>query len=200
MLDNGINVQHKDKAGFNALHDLCRNYPEDNLIDVARFLIEREIDVNAKTSKGSNVLHLLCRYYHRDNLIYIIRLITEKSSIDTNEKDPDEWTAFLILCRYYHHSNLIDLIQLLIEKGANVNCKTPEGWIAFHVLQKYFPVKEQSDDIIKFLNAKSTEENKGTEVPPNSSDNEPITDEQKAEKTEDDDKMLYLNAFIYNRK
>jgi len=101
----------------NALHFLCRFYEHDNLIDLARPLIENGIEIDAQDSNGWNALHFLCCYYHHDNLIELVRFFIDKG-IDVNAQTNSGKNPLHILYesanRYYQ---LNDLTKLLIEKG-----------------------------------------------------------------------------------
>lgn len=57
LIDSGANVNSKDKYGSTPLHELCKNYRENNLIYVAR-LIENGADVNPDGYESP--LFLLC--------------------------------------------------------------------------------------------------------------------------------------------
>jgi ankyrin repeat protein len=74
LIQNGIDVNWKNKAGWNALLFLCKNYVNDNLIEIVRLLIEHGININHTTKEG-NALHLLCKYYPNENLCDILHLL-----------------------------------------------------------------------------------------------------------------------------
>ena len=59
LLRCGIEINCKDKNGWNALHYLCQYYSEDNLIDIMKLLIASGIDVRCKNNLGCTALHLL---------------------------------------------------------------------------------------------------------------------------------------------
>jgi hypothetical protein len=99
----------KGRTGRNALLILCKYYNKDNLIDIVRLLIGKNIDVNCKTNEGSNALNLVCRNYDKENLIDIVRLLIEKN-IDVNCKDIFGQNALHYVCQYYKNENLIDIV------------------------------------------------------------------------------------------
>ena len=107
---------------------LCQRYSQENLIDIVRALIERDIDVNSKNDDGFNALLVLCLNYPHDNLIDIVRALIEKDA-DVNWT-ADGWNALLFLCRYYPHRNLADVVQILVDKGIDVNYSDGDGWNA----------------------------------------------------------------------
>jgi ankyrin repeat protein len=154
-----LSVEEEIHDGYNSipLIALCRFYNKENLIDIVRLLIGKNIDVNCRTNKGDNALTLLCQYYKNDNSLGIIRLLIEKN-IDVNCKDNGGWNALLTVCRYYDKENLIEIVQLLIEKNIDVNCKTNEGKNALLLLcQNYH--KDNLIDIVRLLIEKNIDVN-----------------------------------------
>jgi hypothetical protein len=85
---------------------LCKNYQNENLIDIIRLLIEKGIDVNCENRDGDNALHFLCANYKNENLIDIIRLLIEKG-IDVNYKD------IVVLRQNYRKENCSQIVDLL---------------------------------------------------------------------------------------
>ena len=61
--------------GWNALHLLCWNYSNENLIDIIRLLIENGIDVNCKDKGGRNALNYLSPHYPHENRNQIKELL-----------------------------------------------------------------------------------------------------------------------------
>jgi hypothetical protein len=128
---------------------LCRFYNKENLIDIVRLLIDKNIDVNSKTNDGWNALHLLSRNYDKENLIDIVRLLIDKN-IDVNSKTNDGWNAMNFLSRYYDKENLIDIVRLLIDKNIDVNGKTKNEWNALH-FACYYSSKSRLVDLVRLL-------------------------------------------------
>ena len=89
---------------------LCRFYDKENLIDIVRLLIDKNIEVNCKTKDGWNALHLVCEYYNKENLIDVVRLLIDKY-INVHCKTNDGLNSLNIVCRYYDKENLIDIVQ-----------------------------------------------------------------------------------------
>ncbi len=108
----------------------CENYQQENLLDIARMLIEssehpREY-LNSKNALEETALHKLCAQYSHENLFSIVKLFVENGA-DVNVASLLNRTPLLQLCKYYQRDNLIDIVQLLIQKGANVNAKDSDG-------------------------------------------------------------------------
>ena len=99
LLSFPIDVNKKEKRGYNALHLLCWFYQQEDLIDIVVLLIAKGIDVTLiENNEGCNALHLLCENYRMNNLIEIIRLFINKQ-IDINRENKDGWNALHILCQ-----------------------------------------------------------------------------------------------------
>ncbi|KAI9550242.1 hypothetical protein GHT06_001529 [Daphnia sinensis] len=65
MIRLGIDLNAKDKNGFNALHLLCQYNSSEHLVDAIKVLIELGIDKNAKNKDGFNALHFVSIQFKR---------------------------------------------------------------------------------------------------------------------------------------
>ena len=73
LLQHGVDVNHKDKDGWNALYFLCYYHRDkDNLIEIINLLIKNGIDVKWKPNDENNILHYYCKNYKGDNFIDIV--------------------------------------------------------------------------------------------------------------------------------
>jgi ankyrin repeat protein len=86
LIEQGVDVNKKNKDGNNALHLLCRNNSSEGLIDAIKLLIQPGINVNEKNKNGRNVLHLLCRNNSSERMIDAIKLLIQLRS-DVNGID-----------------------------------------------------------------------------------------------------------------
>jgi ankyrin repeat protein len=102
---------------------VCRNYDKENLIDIVRLLIEKNIDVNCKQNDGWNALLTVCRNYDKDNLIDIVRFLIEKN-INVNCKTNNGWNALHHVCYHAPKTNLIDLVSILVRQKIDKKAKT----------------------------------------------------------------------------
>lgn len=127
-------------VGANALHSLFRHYKHDNMIDLARSLIEaRFIDIDAQDSIGRNALHFLFQYYHHDNLIELVYFLVEKGITNVNAQTVKTgWSPLHVLFRYYKHGDLFDITNLLIEREVDLNLRNMNGWSPLHHLCRYY--------------------------------------------------------------
>lgn len=55
----GVNVNHVNRDGRNALHYLCMNYRKDDMKDIVHLFIKQKIDIECVDNEGKTALHLL---------------------------------------------------------------------------------------------------------------------------------------------
>jgi ankyrin repeat protein len=85
----GIDVNAKDKEGWNALHRLCRYHSSSNLIGAIQIILtQSKIDVKAKGNDGSNALLYLVPYNPSSQLSGTMEFLIE-SGMDGFAKDND---------------------------------------------------------------------------------------------------------------
>ncbi|XP_057377158.1 putative ankyrin repeat protein RF_0381 [Daphnia carinata] len=149
LMQLGIDINARNKKGWNALHLLCHNYSGPTLIDAIKLLIELGIDKDAKDNDGCNALHLLCFNNSSPSLIDAIKLLIELG-IDKNAKKKDGCNVLHLLCCNNSSPLLIDAIKLLIQLGIDKNAQKNNGWNALHLLC-FHNSSPHLIDAIKFL-------------------------------------------------
>ncbi len=106
---NGININHKNEYGDNALTILCRWYRTENLIDVIRLLIKNGIDINCKNIYGANALTELCpNSNNNENLIDVIKLLI-KSGINLTDQN---CYYFQTVYKGKHRDEILQLLRV----------------------------------------------------------------------------------------
>jgi len=58
LIEQGIDINATDPDGWNALHNVCARYDNENLPAVIMLLRECNIDLEAKTNEGYTALYL----------------------------------------------------------------------------------------------------------------------------------------------
>ncbi|XP_046462834.1 sensor for unfolded proteins in the ER ire1-like [Daphnia pulex] len=149
LIQQGVDVNKKNKDGDNALHLLCCNNSSERLIDAIKILIQHGIDVNEKNNYGDNALHISCLHNSSKRLIDAIKLLIQLG-INVNEKDEDGRNALHLMCWNNSSERLIDAIKLLIQLGININEKDEDGDNALHYLCRNNS-NERLIDAIKLL-------------------------------------------------
>ena len=92
MLEQGADPNSRDKYGYTALIDACR----DGRTDTARLLLEHEADPNVRNNYGETALMYACWYGYID----VINLLIEHD-VDINIKNNKGQTALDILKERY---------------------------------------------------------------------------------------------------
>ncbi|KZS11442.1 Uncharacterized protein APZ42_024210 [Daphnia magna] len=149
LIKRGIDVNTIDRNGCNALHILCENNSNENLMSVTKLLIKHEIDINAKNACGNNTLHVLCEFYSSENLLDAIELLI-KHGINVSDKNEFDQNALHILCSCNSNENLCDAIKLLVKNGINANDTDSTGNRALHLICEHNS-SENLLDIAKLL-------------------------------------------------
>jgi len=144
LIEKGVDVNHTDREGMNALLVICSSYSQSTqsneqaqhqqtiTIQLTQLLIEKGIDVHHQDAYGANALIHLCR--HRRNAI--INAIPSSSDDETT---------------------IVQVIELLIEKGIDIHHRDNDGKTAADYLnaagveQSTFDVNHNLPDISQFL-------------------------------------------------
>ena len=144
LIEKGVDVNHTDREGMNALLVICSSYSQSTqsneqaqhqqtiTIQLTKLLIEKGIDVHHQDAYGANALIHLCR--RRRNAI--INAIPSSSDDETT---------------------IVQVIELLIEKGIDIHHRDNDGKTAADYLnaagveQSAFDVNHNLPDILQFL-------------------------------------------------
>jgi len=150
-IENGAEVNAKNKNGETPLHCLCFSYKKENLTDIVRFLIDKGAEINVKSEfERQTPLHLVCYFYLNDQLKDIVRLLIEKGE-EVNATDRYGSTPLHWLCRYYHESkeDLMTMVRLFVEKDNDViNARDKNGWTPLHWLCYNYKISNSGDEVM----------------------------------------------------
>ena len=75
LIANGIEVNHTNRWGSNALMWLCDRSSSDKIVEVAQLLIDNGTNVKQKTDKGrNNTLISLCALSKNEKIVEVAQL------------------------------------------------------------------------------------------------------------------------------
>ncbi|MFE1242863.1 ankyrin repeat domain-containing protein [Fictibacillus sp. NPDC058756] len=112
LLDRGLDVNHIDQDGMNAL--MCaitssEAQKSNEWMNIVRSLIDAKIDLNHKDQLGKTALMHACSHYNENNSEELIKLLIERGA-DPAIKDLDGRTA-RSYARDLNHSKMMYLLQ-----------------------------------------------------------------------------------------
>ena len=125
-----MDVNHKNLAGFSALHSLClRSFGCHQFVTAFRFFIESGADVKATTVNGDTILSLLLRHSCHPDLLKIVRFLVTEHQLDVFQTNGQGETVLHCLCANEMDESQIfsQVFQFLVEKGVDLEATTNNG-------------------------------------------------------------------------
>lgn len=152
-----IDINKTDEENRNALTCLLENpaaEEADNILKLAKLLIDKQIDVNRKTINGFTALGLAIKNFGSlDRTNELIKLLLENGSDPNVSCNTNGWTLINLACRYYQHDGLIDVLRLLIDRGAQLEHRTANGNNALTLLALNYQQNNMADVIGLLIDA-----------------------------------------------
>ncbi|XP_056005859.1 putative ankyrin repeat protein RF_0381 isoform X2 [Ostrea edulis] len=155
LVDNGVDVKHKNNEGWNIIHVACgtsnvkmsryiiKTFPEllngaSNVgwnaalhaarggnVEILQLLANNKVDVKHKNNEGCNILHVACRTSNVEMSRYIIKTYPDL----LYSVDNTGWNVAL----YAAGGGNVEILQLLPNNEVDVTHKNNEGWNILHV-------------------------------------------------------------------
>jgi len=125
LLDQGADVNAKDKAGQTALYVAVQ---QNKNTDSIKLLLDKGADINTKDKVGRTALHIAVQYKSIDS----VKCLLDEGA-DINTKNMFGQTALHIAVEY----KSVDIIKLLLGEGADINIQDEDGKTAVNMQDKY---------------------------------------------------------------
>jgi ankyrin repeat protein len=155
LADNGVDVKHRNKNGWNILHSACKHanlemsryiiqtYPDllhsvddeewnaaleaaaGGNVQILQLLADNGVDVKHKSNIGWNIVHVACVYANLEMSRYIIQTYPDL----LHSVDNNGWNAVLHAAR----GGNIQILQLLAENRVDIKHKSNVGFNVLHV-------------------------------------------------------------------
>ncbi|MEP6612872.1 MAG: ankyrin repeat domain-containing protein [Mucilaginibacter sp.] len=119
LINNGIDINRKDKFGYSAIHTtMVKNLP-----DMAKILIDGSINLNLQNNEGITSLHCAAIYNNFSLADLLLRHGADLSIEDKYGNQP-LWTATF---NDKGRNERREMIKLFLKNGADVNHKNNVG-------------------------------------------------------------------------
>ncbi|RUP45382.1 hypothetical protein BC936DRAFT_148249 [Jimgerdemannia flammicorona] len=121
LLENGAEVNAKNKEGNTVLHLLCANCPLP--LDPVRLLLEKGADVNERNNSGKSPIHLLG---NQRQPLEALRVLIEVGNADVNAVTGTAGGVF----HHFLRTDFADdpeIVKLLLESGADTSITDEDG-------------------------------------------------------------------------
>ncbi len=136
LVDRGADITI-NVGGYTLLHQAVYSCHNENVRNIAEFLISKGVDINVKGYQDKTPLHMV-------GCMELARILILKGA-DIEAKDKDGQTPLWKACS---NAN-IDIARLLISKGADVNAKDNRGWTPLRQMHSHTPRKTEICDLLK---------------------------------------------------
>mmetsp|Transcript_25912 Transcript_25912/g.45686 ORF Transcript_25912/g.45686 Transcript_25912/m.45686 type:complete len:878 (-) Transcript_25912:91-2724(-) len=129
LLDRGLDIDGRDKAGRSPLHWYIENSIENNFrTDAVLELLRLGAMVNAVDNQAQTPLHLACSKLNEK----LVRLLLDHGA-NINQQNAHGNTPLLVTCMYLSKSYHISIVQLLLDRGADITMRNATGQTVLHV-------------------------------------------------------------------
>jgi ankyrin repeat protein len=131
--EHGVDINHQDKDGNNALMWAAEGYSEDDDIDddvfkaIILYLVEKGADIHAKQKDGKNALMLACATSKES----VMRALLELGA-DVNAKAKDGRSCAILVVSDSEFGDDVDMLDSLAGAGADLEAVEDEGMNILH--------------------------------------------------------------------
>lgn len=137
LIKRGVNIHHRDEAGWSPLLDACGTTPNEEAV---RILMESGARSTDTTPGGQTPLHQAAI---KGRIVILKILLEYRNVLDIDAQDSEKDTALAAAVR----CNELECVATLIRAGANINLASDKGWTVF----LYALVLERPPELIDLL-------------------------------------------------
>jgi ankyrin repeat protein len=132
LIEHKADVDSRDKEGKTPLYILLEvsRHDDDDILDLAQFLLEHCTDVNVRTTNEWTLLHEAAF----GGILEIVRVLFGYGANPSAENDEGKTPLHLASWSWRHHSEErgVSIVRLLLEHAVNVNARDKYGWTSLH--------------------------------------------------------------------
>lgn len=120
LIQNGANINHRDKQGLSILNLMTRQSSTKIEIDNLKFLLERGADPNLESENGLLPLHLACNYANTYSSLEAVELLLSYGADFTRIND-QKYSPLDMACEFSHSLSRIEVVETLLDAGADAD-------------------------------------------------------------------------------
>ena len=132
LVDHKADVNSQDNESETPLHLLLGNTSrdDDDILDLARLLLERCTDTNQRATDGCTLLHWAAFFGRFE----VAKLLLDRGSTNPNAENAVGNTPLHLLSRgkYNSEEHGVGIAQLLLERGVDVNARAKNSLTSLH--------------------------------------------------------------------
>ncbi|KAL3432156.1 ankyrin repeat-containing domain protein [Aspergillus tetrazonus] len=118
LIDRGVNINHRDNAGWCPVHDASGHRPS---TEIVRLFAEAGVNLEETTTAGQAPLHLAAGFPQPE----IVALLLEyRGRLDIEQRNKDRETPLIKAAM----SGNVECIRRLLRAGADINAQCSVGW------------------------------------------------------------------------
>jgi ankyrin repeat protein len=130
LVECKADVNSRDKEGKTPLYLLLEDSDDDNILDLARLLLEHGTDVSIRTTDNWTLLHEAAF----GGKLEIVRVLLDYGANPNVKNDEGETPLHRVSQSWPYHpqEHGISIVRLLLECGVDVNARGQGGWTSLH--------------------------------------------------------------------
>ena len=154
LLDEGINIDSRDKYGFTPLILASSKTRSSSSLDTVKLLLDKGADINARTDSGYTALMHSVGTTNSTSSLDTVKLLLDNGA-DINAKTNSGTNALILSAGNSNNTSSLETVKLLLDNGADINAKTNSGETALTLSVKNSNTKSSLDTIRLLLDKRA---------------------------------------------